>query len=170
MKRIAPASLLLAVLLAGCDKQGETPIPASGTASPGAPLAAAGAAAGHAGIAPAGVDGERIAAPGFPPGIQLIGCAEQLEHTTADSPKDGKQWKWKYTCRGREPFDRTVSAMNASGYVHNIDQQGGRPDYIIANHHYVGEHDDRTWDVDLKASGKAAELEVTYLVTRAGQW
>ena len=168
----APAFAILALmLLAGCHEE-EQPQAAISVdmPPPAAPAEAGGAVGGHRETAPTGKDGERIAMPELPAGIQLIGCTELLEHTTEESPKDGKQWRWKYQCRSREPFDRTVTAMNASGYVHNVDQAGGRPDYLIANHHYVGEHNGRTWDVDLKAFGKVGELKVTYLVTRAGNW
>ena len=163
-------------LLAGCPDKEQRAIPAvqtnpAASTDTDANTAGTGTAASNttAGGDDDG-DGKRIGEPELPPAIKLLGCTEQLEHTTENFPKDGKQWTWKYRCRSREPFDRTVEAMNASGYIHNLDQSGGSAERIAATHHYVGEDNDRTWDVDLKAFGNVTELRVTYIVTRAGQW
>jgi hypothetical protein len=168
MKPITLITLVIAlILLGGCNKNEDMQVlPSSNSTAPSTAPRESSAPAPAQDVE----DGVSIVVAGIPPQIQLFGCKENVERTEEESQNDGMQWQWVYTCRSREPFDRTVSAMNASGYVRNMNQQGGRPDYLIANHHYVGEHNGRTWDVDLKASGKTTKLKVTYLVTRAGNW
>lgn len=166
--RMVPRSLLVAVgvlplLLTGCAPGDQLAIPLDAPAS-GEPSPAASPAGGASPAATTeGEDGEPVSFPDFP-GPALLGCATLLDHVVEENDYS-KQWRWEYECRSADPFDRTVEAMNSSGFIHNLDAAGSDRSYRTDNHHYVGDPDGSTWDVDLKAFGPTDELEVTYTVT-----
>jgi len=165
---LASVALIPGILLVGCaatDPEA-TPTPTDTVlevSEVDTPDATAEPAAGGSATA----EGEAIAVPSGMPDVTLYGCEEQLDYAVTETEFD-TQWIWEFECRTPDPFWRTVDGLAAdSAWTNTVDQRSGNDDFLTENLHYIADIGGVAGDVDLKAFGDAAELEVTYRITLA---
>lgn len=168
MKTISTLSLALAAVLtvtalAGCG----TPAPEEtdtyleiGDGSEGS----SSADTGSDDSAPAMADGDPISVGGMPVDGILLACETLVDHTTSETEFD-VQWRWEFECRDREPFDKSVAALDGAGWLtHTQSQVLGNEAYVTDKHHWIGEQGGVV-DVDLTLKGSDGDFEMVYLVT-----
>ncbi|WP_341579834.1 hypothetical protein [Microbacterium schleiferi] len=166
--RLVSIALIPGFLLVGCAsaEPNATPTPTD-TMLEMAEVDVPDATTEPAAIGGGATEGEAIPVPEGMPDVTLYGCEEQLDYAVNETEFD-TQWVWEFECRTPDPFWRTVDGLSANpAWTNTSDQRSGNDDFLTEALHYIADIGGVAGDVDLKAFGDAAELEVTYTVTLA---
>ncbi|GAA2953744.1 hypothetical protein [Microbacterium schleiferi] len=164
----AALAVVPALLLVGCAAPDAAPTPTDVALDVAAEESAdTDATTESAATGGAAVEGEPIPVPEGMPEVALYGCEDQLDYSVNETEFD-TQWVWEFECRTPDPFWRTVDGLSADpAWTNTSDQRSGNDDFLTETLHYIADIGGVAGDVDLKAFGDAAELEVTYTVTLA---